>query len=292
MLIHVSSKARTARFEVPGRPRRKGKLLLLGPLPIPTLDRSRQVAIYLPPGYDADTGRRYPVMYMFDGQNLFDPMTSFCGDWEVDLTIDALIARGEIEPVICVGIYNGGEHRISEQSPWADPNFDCRGEADAFLDWICGPLKAQIDRQYRTRTGPEDTGLGGSSMGGLTAMYGLFRRPDTFGRALCMSPSFWFARGAIFDYVASMPTKRDKTRVYLDFGAREARPGPGTRLLRDARIMRELLGSQGYVAGEDLMWVEDPSGIHNEACWNARLPQAMRFLWQSAAAAKDIRQAG
>ncbi len=229
-------------------------------------------------------------MYMFDGQNLFDPTTSFCGDWEVDLTIDALVMRQEMEPVICVGIYNGGEHRISEQSPWVDPHFECRGEAAAFLDWIAGSLKALIDRQFRTLSGPEHTGVGGSSMGGLTALYALFSRPDVFGRALCMSPSFWFARGAIFDYVASMPSRPSSTRVYLDFGTREARPGPGTRLLRDARIMRELLVALGYTPGGDLKWVEDPSGIHNEACWNARLPGAFRFLWSQAEG--QIRQAG
>ena len=290
MLIHVSFKPKTARLEIPGRPRRKGKLLLLGPLPVTGLDRSRQVAVYLPPGYDAESSRRYPVMYMFDGQNLFDPTTSFCGDWEVDLTIDALVMRQEMDPIVCVGIYNGGEHRISEQSPWADPNFECRGEADAFLDWIAGPLKALIDRQFRTLSAPEHTGVGGSSMGGLTSLYALFSRPDVFGRALCMSPSFWFARGAIFDYVASMSSRPAGTRVYLDFGTREARPGPGTRLLRDARIMRELLVALGYVPGGDLKWVEDPSGIHNEACWNARLPGAFSFLWGQAEG--QIRQAG
>ncbi|MBU6427618.1 MAG: alpha/beta hydrolase [Cyanobacteria bacterium REEB65] len=280
----MTVKAKTVGFDVPGRPRRKGKLVLLGPFALPGLDRTRQVAVYLPPGYEADPSRRFPVMYMFDGQNLFDPTTSFCGDWEMDLAIDALASRGEIEPLIAVGIYNGGEHRISEQSPWLDPQFSCRGEANAFLDWICGGLKAQIDKQFRTRTAPEDTGIGGSSMGGLTALYSLLERPGTFGKALCMSPSFWFARGAIFDYVAALGGKPKGSRIYLDFGAREARPGPGTRLLRDARIMRELLCSQGFVPGEDLLWVEDPSGIHNEACWNARLPGALRFLWKRTAA--------
>jgi predicted alpha/beta superfamily hydrolase len=270
-------------------------LLLLGPLTIPTFNRQRTVAVYLPPGYDESASKRYPVQYMFDGQNLFDPMTSFCGDWEMDLVVDQLNRKREIEPVISVGIYNGGEHRMSEQSPWPEPHWDCKGEADEFLDWIMGPLKHEIDRRFHTLPDRDHTGIGGSSMGGLTAIYALFRYPQAFSRALVMSPSLWFARGKIFDYVAAFPGKPASSRIYLDFGGREMRAGPGTRLLKDARIMRELLMSGlGYQSGKDLLWVEDATGVHNEACWSARLPRALSFLWPNGheAKVKDIYQAG
>ncbi len=290
----MTTKARTVKFEPPGRPRRQGRLLLLGPMTIGTLDRVRMVSVYLPPGYEDDATKRFPVHYMFDGQNLFDPSTSFCGDWGMDLVVDELVRRTDINPVISVGIYNGGEHRMSEQSPWPEPHWDCAGEADTFLEWILGPLKHEVDKRFRTLPDREHTGIGGSSMGGLTALYALFRYPQTFGRSLVMSPSLWFARGKIFDYVASASGKPANTRIYLDFGGREMRAGPGTRLLKDARIMRELLMSSGYVQGKDLMWVEDPSGVHNEACWSARLPNAMQFLWANGQEqlAQDIYQAG
>lgn len=244
-----------------------------------SLDRNRQVAVYLPAGYDQDVSRRYPVIYMFDGQNLFDPMTSFCGDWEMDLVVDEMVAMGEVQPFISVGIYNGGEHRISEQSPWPEPYYESQGEADAYLEWVLGPLKTEMDRRFRTHPDAANTGVGGSSMGGLTALYAGFRYPDGFGRMLAMSPSLWFARGKIFDYIAATPAKPGGSKIYLDFGAHEMRAGPGTRLLRDARIMKELLISVGYEPDGDLLWVEDPTGIHNEACWNARLPEALRFLF-------------
>ncbi|MBI6545371.1 MAG: alpha/beta hydrolase [Cyanobacteria bacterium NC_groundwater_1444_Ag_S-0.65um_54_12] len=275
----MTPRSRTIKLEPPGRPRRRGKLLIMGPMTIPELARSRLVAVYLPPGYDHDVSRRYPVMYMWDGQNLFDPMTSFCGDWQMDLAVDELVLKGEIAPFISVGIYNGNEYRLSEQSPWSDPYYRCTGEAEFFLEWVVGPLKAEIDRRYRTLTSAAYTGIGGSSMGGLTSLYALFRYPAAFSRALVMSPSLWFARGEIFDFIASTAAKPDNSRIYLDFGKREMRTGPGTRLLRDARIMRELLISVGYRLDEDLKWVEDPSGIHSEACWASRLPGALRFLW-------------
>lgn len=288
----LTPKARTVKFEPPGRPHRKGKLLLLGPLTIPTLGRTRQIAVYLPPGYDEDHSRRYPVQYMFDGQNLFDPYTSFCGDWEMDLTMDALAVKGLAEPFIAVGVYNGGDHRISEQSPWPEPHWDCAGEADPFLEWIGGGLKAEIDRRFRTKPDRDHTGIGGSSMGGLTALYAIFRYPQIFSRALVMSPSLWFARGKIFDYVAAAGVKPPNSRIYLDFGAHEMRAGPGTRLLKDARIMRELLVAVGYQVGKDLLWVEDPRGVHNEACWAARLPRALQFLWEKDSEASAQTMAG
>ncbi|MEB3236965.1 MAG: alpha/beta hydrolase-fold protein [Candidatus Sericytochromatia bacterium] len=275
----MKSPSRTVQLDPPGRPRRRGRLMLLGPLQIPSLGRTRTVAVYLPPGYDPKGSTRYPVTYLFDGQNLFDPYTSFSGDWEVDLTVDRLTAEGAFTPGIMVGIYNGEGHRISEQSPWPDAHYGCTGEGDKFIDWVAGGLADEINHRFLTLTGPANTGIGGSSMGGLTALYALFRRPDAFGRALVMSPSLWFARGAIFDHVAAAATQPKGSRVYLDFGGREMRAGPGTRLLRDARIMKELLVSVGFTAGEDLLWIEDPTGIHNEACWAARLPRALSFLW-------------
>src|SRR5689334_14518884 len=127
--------------------------------------------VYLPPMYDAEPDRRFPVLYMQDGQNLFDPATAFAGNsWRMGETTDALIMAGEIEPLIIVGIYNTGEHRIDEYTPVKDKRLG-GGEADAYGQMLAEELKPFVDRTYRTLPGAADCGLGGSSLGGLVSLY-------------------------------------------------------------------------------------------------------------------------
>jgi predicted alpha/beta superfamily hydrolase len=259
--------------------RRKTDVAIVGPLAIPVLQREREVAVYLPPNYHAEPDRRFPVLYMWDGQNLFDPATAFNVDWQVDLTCDRLIRAGEIEPMIVVGVYNGGDKRLSEQSPWKDARLDANGEGHAFLRWVVSGLKDHVDNKYRTLTGPEHTGVAGSSMGGLTSLYAAYRYPLVFGRVAALSPAFWFARGQIFRYVAAQQ-RPVGARVYLDCGEREtARVHPKRDFYKVAHSMVDLLRLQGFTDGEDLLWVSDPQGVHSEACWARRLGPALKFLF-------------
>lgn len=259
---------------------RETNVHVLGPFKIAALGgREREVAIYLPPNYDLEPERRFPVVYMFDGQNLFDPATAFNMEWQVDETCDRLIAQGALQPLIVVGIYNGGEHRLSEQSPWRDMRLNATGEGHAFMRWIATSLKSYIDTEYRTLTGPEHTGIGGSSLGGLTALFAAYRYPLVFGRVAALSPAFWFARSQIFRYVAGQPRPAD-ARIYLDCGEKEtARVHPKRDFYKVAASMVELLKQQGFTEGQDLLWVSDPRGTHSEFHWARRIGPALEFLF-------------
>jgi predicted alpha/beta superfamily hydrolase len=245
----------------------------------PQLHNRRDILVYLPPAYH-QAQRRFPVLYMHDGQNLFDQATSYAGEWRADETLEALDKEGIA--AIVVGVPNAGERRMFEYGPFH--HNEQAGDADAYLAFLADTLKPIIDRDFRTLPQREHTGLLGSSMGGLVSLYGFFHRPETFGLVGAMSPSLWFGGGAIFDDVAAAP--RVPGRIYLDMGTLEgplprgrARVRPLVRrMLADARRMDELLRAKGYVPGRDLLFVEDAGGQHNEADWARRLPDALRFL--------------
>ncbi|MFN2396927.1 MAG: alpha/beta hydrolase-fold protein, partial [Bacteroidales bacterium] len=137
---------------------------------MPQLDRNRRIWIYLPPDYD-QTQKNYPVIYMHDGQNLFDVETSFMGEWEVDETLNDLAARGYNVPIV-VGIDNGGNHRANEYLPYFFSNLNAGGEGDEYMEFIVETLKPFIDNEYRTLPDRENTGIIGSSLGGVISLYG------------------------------------------------------------------------------------------------------------------------
>jgi predicted alpha/beta superfamily hydrolase len=231
------------------------------------LSNSRDVLIYLPASYDK-TDKPYPVVYMHDGQNLFDPTTSFAGEWGVDTALARAPRKGR--RAIVVGIPNAGIDRIREYSPFVDQRIG-GGLGDAYLDWLEQHVVPLIDSRYRTIREPAGRGIVGSSLGGLISLYAFFRDPSKYGFVGAMSPALWFAEGDIFRFVESAGYVRG--RIYLDVGTRE---GDGT--LANARRMRDLLVDKGYQRGKDLMWVEDKGGMHNEAAWGRRLRSALPFL--------------
>ncbi len=251
----------------------------------------RDVDIYLPRSYRTDVDRRYPVVYMQDGQNLSDPALAFAGTWDLQATLQRLDGRG-IEAIV-VGVHHAGDERILEYSPFPDETHDS-GEADAYLAFLAETLKPRIDRVFRTSPHRAATSVLGSSMGGLVSLYAYFRYPSVFGRAGAMSPSVWFGRAALLDFVADARAPRG--RLYLDVGALE-----GAATLRDARRLGRLLVKKGFVrdrrsrrprkpyAGPDrrenrtdgkarLRYVEDAGGRHQEAAWARRLEGALEFL--------------
>lgn len=251
-----------------GRPHTvSGSVRVFPDFPCPELGDTREILAYLPPSYDG-SDRRYPVLYMHDGQNLFDAATSFSGEWGVDETMQEA-SRAGIEAIV-IGIPNAGERRTAEYSPFVDPEHG-GGEGDAYLDFIVRALKPRIDADFRTLPGREHTGLFGSSLGGLISMYGFFRHPESFGFVGAMSPAFWFADRAIFPFVRHAPFNLG--RIYLDVGTDE-----GVQTVRDARRMRTLLHTRGYDSGHQLFYVEDRGADHSERAWRRRLGRSLHFL--------------
>jgi predicted alpha/beta superfamily hydrolase len=246
------------------RPRGKVERIHAG-TETPGLDRD--LTVYLPPSY-ARGERHYPVLYMQDGQNLFDPQESFAGSWRVDIAMDQAAARGF--EGIAVGIRHAGEGRLAEYSPFDDPETG-PGRGREYVEYLADRIKPLVDARFRTIPGRGTTCVAGSSMGGLISLFAFLARPDVFGAVAAMSPSLWYAERAIFEAVKTAPFQPG--RIYLDVGRRE---GEGT--LADARRLRDLLLAKGYRKGDQLRYVEDRAGGHEEASWGQRLRAALPFL--------------
>lgn len=248
-------------------------LHMLGPFEIPSIGR-RYVRVYVPPG---DRGAPRPVLYMFDGQNLFHDEPAYAGGWRLHTTTYRLAKQGARAPVV-VGIDHGGAARIEELSPW--PSSRGGGRTDALLDWMTGTLMPQIQADFAVASDPPSVGIGGSSMGGLAALYGHFRNPERFGLVMSMSPSLWVGGGKIFEYIASRP-KPWTSRIYLDAGALEA----GGRMLAAAARLADHLRGRGWDEAS-LRWFPSKRGTHSELHWRRRAPGAIRFLYGEAGAKK------
>lgn len=244
------------------------------------LKNSRTLVVYLPPSYEADEERGYPVLYMHDGQNLFDQSTSFSEEWHVDETMEGLSREG-IEAIV-VGIANTGQ-RLAEYSPFADYHHGA-GRGDQYLAFLADTVKPLIDRDFRTLPGREHTGIMGSSMGGLISLYAFFRCPHLFSFAGVMSPSLWYADSAIFPFIRRAPYVPGK--IYLDVGTRELGGSPEKREARrrsrryyaSVRRLKRLLVKKGYRPRHTLLMVEEQWAGHHEPAWARRLPDALRFL--------------
>jgi len=238
----------------------------------------RRVWVYLPPGY-AQSADRYPVLYMLDGQNLFDVRTSFSGEWKVDEACESLIASGELRPLIVVGIENGGASRIDEYTPWLDPGYG-GGGAEDHLVAIRDVLIPEIDRRYRTLAGPSFCWLAGSSLGGLLAYYAGLEHSETWTRIAALSPSIWWDNRHMLSYAASRP-RAGLARVYQDMGTAEG----SAQYLTDLRDMRARFVGMGFGVNLDLMHVEAAGATHNETSWALRTPEMLKFLAGNSATA-------
>ena len=244
-----------------------GSIRVLERLRSPQLRNERDILVYLPPSY-ATSARRYPVIYMHDGQNLFDAGTSFAGEWAVDQTLEAASEDG-LEAIV-VGIPNQGPDRVHEYSPFRDPQRG-GGKGARYMRFIIDTIKPIIDADFRTSPGREHTGIAGSSLGGLISLYGFFRHHDVFGFAGIMSPALWFANGAVLPWIARQPFVGG--RVYIDIGMRE-----GDRVVADLKRLRDMLQAKGYRHLHDLLCVFDTAGDHSERAWARRLRRKLHFL--------------
>jgi len=243
------------------------------------LGNRRDVLVYLPPGYRRFSSTRFPVLYLHDGQNVFDAATSFAGvEWGVDETAERLIHRRLIEPLIIVAVANIGEERVHEYAPTPGviepkdhPRIRSRGLAPIYGQFLIEELKPFIDKKYRTKPDAEFTGLGGSSLGGLaTLAMGIFYS-EVFTRLIVMSPSIWWDDYAIFRLVGILG-KKPPLKIWLDTGTDE----PGWELVRD---LRNYLIDKGWQLGVDFSYLEVKGANHSEAAWAMRVEPALRFLF-------------
>jgi predicted alpha/beta superfamily hydrolase len=239
------------------------------------LGNTRHVFVYLPPRYDDERGRRYPVLYMQDGQNLFDPSLSFIRgqDWRLDETAQWLIETGVIEPLIIVGVDHAGVGRAREFAPTRDPRRGEGGGADQYGAMLVSELKPWIDARYRTRVDAASTGIGGSSMGGLVSLHLALTRHEVFGRAAIMSPSLWWDRRQAIARARALERKL-AVRIWLDAGTDE-----GYSTLQNVRMLKNLLIRRGWRTGEDLRYLEVRGGRHSEHDWSARAGEMLKYLF-------------
>jgi predicted alpha/beta superfamily hydrolase len=242
-------------------------MLLVRRMLSPQLRNFRNVVVALPPGYHDESPRRYPVVYLQDGQNLFDPVTSYSGDWKLGPLLDGLAGRGA-QPIV-VGIANARTRRLYEYSPFPDPRLG-GGGGDRYLAFLTETVKPSIDRAFRTLADPQQTVIAGSSMGGLFSLYAGLHRPEVFGTVGALSPSLWFADRRVFGL---LETGSAPPRVYLDIGLLEP-----AAAVADVRRLRELLERRGLREGADFRYHEDPEGRHDEETWGRRLGAALPFL--------------
>ncbi|NRF71476.1 alpha/beta hydrolase [Aquincola sp. S2] len=238
------------------------------PLVIPGLERQRTLRLYLPPSY-AQSERRYPVIYMHDGQNLFDDATSYAGEWGVDETLNQLARTSGFEAIV-VGIDNGLDKRMNELNPWPHPEHGA-GEGDAYLNFIVEVVKPMIDRRLRTLPEARHTAILGSSMGGLISHYAIQRHPQVFGKAGIFSPAYWTAP-LVFAH-AERHTPPPTARLYLYMGGRE-----GRGMVDDVQRMHAQLASRPYAPALTLRIV--PKAEHNEAAWRQEFERAVRWLYE------------
>jgi predicted alpha/beta superfamily hydrolase len=248
---------------------------------IPQLGRTRRVWIYLPPGY-ATSSQRYPVLYMHDGQNVFDAATSGFGEWGVDETLDSLRAAGD-RGVIVVAIDHGGAKRLDEYSPWRNARYG-GGEGAAYADFLVHTLKPFIDRRFRTLPDRLNTGVAGSSMGGLISLYTVLKYPRVFGRAAVFSPSLWFS-DSIYAMARTAAPPLPGTRIWLVMGAREG--DTPEVYVNDQRRMIDSLSKAGLRIGTQVGSAVRADGEHREWFWRREFPFAYRWLFDSRRGSRD-----
>ena len=245
---------------------------------IPQLNRYRRVWIYLPKDYDSNPLKKYPVLYMHDGQNIFDKTTSFSGEWEIDETLNKLFDAGK-QTCIVVGIDNGGANRIAEYTPYTNAKYG-GGDGAKYIDFIVSTLKPYIDQNYRSKTDRENTGIGGSSLGGLISFWAAMSYQNTFGKAMVFSPSFWWNK-SIFDLVKEKG-KQQNMKIYIIAGEQEGDPD----MVPDATKMASDLLQNGFSKNE-IFFTTHADGKHQEWYWAREFGAAYEWLFANTTSVKD-----
>ncbi|ADV82946.1 alpha/beta hydrolase [Terriglobus saanensis] len=239
----------------------------------PYLEHARDVTVYLPEIYDAEPERSFPVLYMHDGQNLFDGRLSYVpgSTWRAGATLDTCIAEGLVEPLILVGIANAGSARMSEYTPVPDPKLG-GGGGPLYAKAIVEDLIPWMGSEYRLANEREETGIAGSSLGGLISLWMGFEYPEIFGKVGALSPSLWWnGRSLLSD--AGKLALTSRPRIWLDMGLEE-----GALHLRNTDLLARTLTQRGWVSGRDLHYQRVWQGTHSEASWASRFAEVLSFL--------------
>lgn len=263
---------RVFRLENRRRLVRRGTLDRIPQFASQILGNARDITVYLPPGYESSAAR-YPVLYMQDGQNLFDPMRAFIPGqhWRLQDAADEAIGHRTASPMIIAGIDNAGPARVDEYTPTRDEQRKAGGRAGDYARFLIEELKPMIDGRYRTLADAANTALGGSSLGGLLSLFVGLNHPDVFKHLAVMSPSVWWDNRAVLHTVEAYDGPQ--LRIWLDIGGRE---GPDS--LADARALRERLVARRF----DMHYHEDRRADHSERSWAKRARMVLEFLFPAA----------
>jgi enterochelin esterase-like enzyme len=242
---------------------------------------TRFLRVWLPPGYDdpVNAARHYPVLYLNDGQNLFEAAISFTGvEWQVDETADRLIREGVVPPMIVVGMDNGDKDRLREYMPHRSLHpMILRVHGTRYPAFLFKEVFPFVARHYRVASGPENTGLGGSSLGALIALYTAAVRPGAIGRLLLESPSLWASNRQLIRQ--SRGVRRWPEKIFLATGTAEAgRKDKDQSMVDDVRELAAILRRSG-LGDSRLRLVVDDGAPHHEAAWAHRFPEALAFLF-------------
>lgn len=255
-----------------------GDIRHLGPVPSAVLGNERDVWVYLPPGYERQGNqRRYPVLYMHDGQNVFDGLTSFLPneEWGADEAAEAMVQANLCRPLIIVAVANAGAQRADEYLPTraALRGTDVGGKADSYAKFLIDELKPKIDSEFRTLPGPEGTGVCGASFGGIVSLHLALTRPDVFGAAAVVSPSAWWDGRLMVKRVQELASK-PPVRLWIDMGTEE-----GVSSLADARALRKAVEAKGWKPGAEFVYAEFPRARHNERAWRERFDLILAWMF-------------
>jgi len=242
---------------------------------------ARMLRVWLPPGYSApeNQGRHYPVLCLNDGQNLFDPATSYIGvDWQADEAVDRLIREGKIPPLIIVGIDNAENDRPKEYLPYRSFNPPImRPQGKRYPDFLLNEVMPFLYERYRIARGPENTGLGGSSLGAIISLYTVMSRPGVFGRLLLESPSLFVSNRQLLK--SSRAFRQWPEKMFIAIGTRETGSEDRSRqAVEDVRELERVLRRAG-LRDERLLVKVDEGATHNESDWAKRFPEALTFLF-------------
>ncbi len=237
---------------------------------MPQFNRTRRIWIYLPPDYET-SGIRYPVLYMHDGQNLFDVRTAYSGEWSVDETLNTLAASGKRVPIV-VGVDNGGGNRIGEYTPWKNTQYG-GGDGEKYMQFIVETLKPHIDKIFRTLPDRENTGIMGSSLGGLISHYGALKYQSVFSKAGLFSPAYWFS-DSIWEFVRNNG-KQHNMKIFQLCGSNES-----SSMVSNMQRMNDVLAENGF--NKDMVFNKVvQGGQHNEALWRSSFGEAYLWLFDS-----------
>jgi predicted alpha/beta superfamily hydrolase len=233
------------------------------------LGNKRTLRVYLPPDYDKNRRARYPVLYMHDGQNCFDGMTSYIPnqEWRADEAAQALIENRMLRPLIIVAIDNAGADRANEYLPTK-----VKTTVKKYGEFVVGEVMPFINRTYRTKTGAKNTGLCGSSFGGVATLCIGLNYPAVFGSLGVISPSVWWDDRVLLKMVDALPKKTDQ-KIWVDIGTTEGGDSEG-----DAAALFDRLAAKGWTPGKNLIFYRDRFAKHNEAAWAGRMDLILQFL--------------